>query len=220
MITFSRRSILAGATGLAALLPVASSGWAGLAVAEYLDFDVSRNGSDIGHHRIDIRHEGNRTIAKIDILLEVGLGPLVLYRYRHQNTEIWQNGEFLSFSSTTDDDGTPYAVRATRTGRTIRVERDHDADYEIDDPSILPTTYWNEALIRGSKMLDTQKGRIMEVDVAAADWVMIPTASGPVEARRFDVTGDLTLSLWYDRQGRWTGLTFPLKGAEFEYQRV
>jgi len=122
MITFSRRSILAGATGLAALLPVASSGWAGLAVAEYLDFDVFRNGSDIGHHRIDIRHEGNRTIAKIDILLEVGLGPLVLYRYRHQNTEIWQNGEFLSFSSTTDDDGTPYAVRATRTGRTIRVE--------------------------------------------------------------------------------------------------
>lgn len=182
-----------------------------------LDFAVFRNGSEIGHHRLDIRHDGDRTIVDVDILLEVGIGPLVLYRYRHHNTETWANGVFQSFESETDDDGTPYRVRARRDGAVTTVQRDHDEDYTFDDPTILPTTYWNKALVSSTQVLDTQKGRLMDVTVETGAWQRVETETSAVEARRFDISGDLNVSVWYDRDGRWTKMFFPFDGDDFDY---
>jgi hypothetical protein len=220
-MVLNRRQVMIGAGGLLAAGAVPRLAMASLTTGgENLDFAVFRNGSEIGHHRLDIRQDGERTVVDVDILLEVGIGPLVLYRYTHRNTEIWENGTFQSFDSVTDDDGTAYAVRARRDGTLTTVERDHDEDYTFDDPSILPTTYWNDKLVSSSQLLDTQKGRLMEVAVETGDWQTIQTETGSVEARRFDISGDLNVSVWYDRDGRWTKMNFPFKGAEFNYVLV
>lgn len=222
----TRRHVIMGAASLALMAPFSSFSRASLSEVKFsprdgeLDFDVFRNGSAIGHHKIDLQQDGTRTTAKIDILLEVGLGPVVLYRYRHQNTEIWEDGSFKSFASKTDDDGTPYVVQAVRDQSVIRVTRDHDEDYEIDDLGILPTTYWNEQTVHCSRLLDTQKGRVMAVTVQPKGWQTITTAAGPVEAQGFSVNGDIELNLWYDRKSQWTKLSFPFKGDEFDYQLV
>lgn len=214
----NRRSVVLGAGGLIAAGMIPRMAFASLTEGGgNLDFAVFRNGSEIGHHRVDIRHDGDRSIVTVDILLEVGIGPLVLYRYQHRNTETWVNGAFQSFESVTDDDGTPYSVRARRDGSVTTVERDHDENYTFDDPRILPTTYWNEALVSSDQMLDTQKGRLMEVVVKTSEWQPIQTDNGTVEARRHDISGDLNVSVWYDREGRWTKMYFPFNGDDFDY---
>ncbi|MDW3205800.1 MAG: DUF6134 family protein [Alphaproteobacteria bacterium] len=213
-----RRTILLGLTGLA-LSGGIGAARAGLTTPDAdRTFAVFRNGDPIGHHKIDIRAEGERTVVDIDILLEVGIGPLILYRYTHRNREIWQNGAFQSFESETDDDGDTYRIRAERDGDVIRVSRSRGDDYETGDLSLLPTTYWNPETVNRPRMINTQDGEIVEVQIDAGDWQAVETAAGQVDARRFDVRGDMTLSLWYDRAGNWTKLSFPLKGDEFEYQ--
>jgi hypothetical protein len=210
-----------GAMGFAATAPFSNRALANISSQpRELDFDVFRNGSAIGHHKIDLKQDDHRTTAKVDIYLEVGLGPLVLYRYQHNNTEIWENGAFQSFTSKTDDDGTPYAVTAQRQGGLIRVERDHDDDYDIDDLSVLPTTYWNKQTVQCSQLLDTQKGRLMSVAVAPQGWQEVPTAAGMVEAQGFTISGDIDFELWYDRKDQWTKLSFPFKGDSFDYRLV
>ncbi|WP_420725236.1 DUF6134 family protein [Hwanghaeella sp. LZ110] len=222
----TRRHVIMGAASIALMAPFSGISRASLSEAEFsprdgeLDFDVFRNGSAIGHHKIDLQQDGNRTTARIDILLEVGIGPLVLYRYCHQNTEIWEDGSFKSFASRTDDDGTPYAVQAVRNQSVIRVTRDHDQDYDIDDLTVLPTTYWNEKTVHCNQLLDTQKGRLMAVTVKPQGWQTVRTAAGMVEAQGFAISGDIELNLWYDRKNQWTKLSFPFKGDEFDYQLV
>lgn len=213
-----RRTLLLGLAGTA-LTSGASRAWAGLTGAEAdRDFAVFRNGDPIGHHRIDMRTEGDRTIVDIDILLEVGLGPLVLYRYHHKNREIWQDGVFQSFESETDDDGDTYRVRAVRQGNEIAIARNRGDNYATGDLTLLPTTYWNPATVDRPRLINTQDGEIAQVRIDRGDWQTVETGAGPVEARRFDVDGDLKLSLWYDRDGHWVKLAFPLKGDSFEYQ--
>ncbi|MDF1750579.1 MAG: DUF6134 family protein [Alphaproteobacteria bacterium] len=217
----NRRTVLLGAMGFALTAPLSRFAQANINPrSNDLDFNVFRNGSAIGHHKIDIQHNGNRTTANINILLEVGIGPVVLYRYRHQNTEIWEDGAFKSFSSTTDDDGTPYKITAIRESGSIRVSRDHDSDYVIDDLDILPTTYWHEQTVRCNRLLDTQKGRVMNVTIASQGWQKVPTASGSVDAQCFNIEGDIDFKVWYDRNDRWTKLSFPFKGDDFDYRLV
>lgn len=222
-LLFRRRTVLLGMAGTAfsgsaQSFPVAPV-QAGLsAAASDRDFSVLRNGDPIGHHIIDIKERGGRKTVDIDILMEVGIGPLILYRYRHRNREIWQDGNFQSFESETDDDGQAYRVTAERRGGIINVTRDRGDDYETDDLSLLPTTYWNPETVERKRLINSQDGEIAEVQVRRGAWQLVETASGQVGARRFDVEGDLKLSIWYDRDGRWTKLFFPLKGDRFEYK--
>lgn len=221
MISLTRRHLLvgAGAAGAGLALPGMSAFASLPGPAEDLAFQVFRDGSPIGHHKLDIRRDGDRVTVDIDILLEVGLGPLVLYRYRHRNTEIWEGGSFRSFSSETDDDGDAYAVKAVRDGDAIQVTLAHDTDYRIDDADgVLPTTYWNPQTVERSRLLDTQKGRLMDIDVNEGQWQRVETRNGSVRAKKYDINGDLNLSLWYDDRGRWTKCAFPLKGSQFSYQ--
>lgn len=221
MISLTRRHLLAGAGAAGAGLALSPLGaMAKLSSpTEDLSFRVYRDGSPIGHHKLDIRRDGERVTVNVDILLEVGIGPLVLYRYTHRNTEIWDGGQFVSFRSETDDDGDDYAVEAVRDGGVIRVMRAHDSDFEIGaDEGILPTTYWNRQTVERPRLLDTQKGRVMNIEVQPGEWQRVETRNGSVRARQFDINGDMDLSLWYDEQGRWTKCAFPLKGSQFSYQ--
>lgn len=181
------------------------------------DFAVFRNGSEVGYHRFDVQQSGNRTEISIEILLEVGLGPVVLYRYTHRNREIYESGRFLSFASETNDDGERYSVGAERVENRIRVTRSLDEDYETDDLTLLPTTWWNPATKRANNLLDTQKGRIFEVAISPQQWEPVETPQGAVDAHRFQIDGDLTLTVWYDRDDRLVRIYFPWKGDDFDY---
>jgi hypothetical protein len=123
----------------------------------------------------------------------------------------------MRFESRTDDDGETYAVTAERKADDIVVDRRPAEDYRIDRPDVLPTSYWNEATVRQQVLLDTQKGRKMAVDVADRGWDQVEAAGRTVRARKYEVDGDLRLTLWYDENGRWVKLIFPFKGSTFEY---
>jgi hypothetical protein len=209
--------LLAGPTVMGASVAPLRSARAETTPSDSLDFTVLRDGTEIGSHTLRFQHDGARTLVDIDINLEVGIGPLVLYRYVHQNREVWEDGKFMRFESRTDDDGDDYAVTATRQDNDILVDRKPAEDYRIDRADLLPTTYWNEATVRQKVLLDTQKGRRMDVAVEDLGWEEITAGGKSVSARKYSVGGDLDLTLWYDESGRWVKLIFPLKGSTFEY---
>ena len=77
-----------------------------------------------GTTRLRFSRDGERLTVDIDILLEVKLAFITLYRYRHTNRELWEAGRLLSFASRTDDNGTAHRVAARRAGEVILVESD------------------------------------------------------------------------------------------------
>lgn len=205
-----RRALLGGAAACL-VAPIA-----GAAPPPPIEFQVLRNGRDIGRHRLALRQDGQDLLCAIDVELRVGFGPLTFYRYRHENLERWRAGRFVSFSSVTDDNGTRLVARAERAADGIAVEGVEGA---FTAPAeAWPTTYWYPGFLDRGVWVDTQFGRLRRSRVVPVGSERVPVGAGEVLAERVRLEGELALDLWY-HAGRWVGLVAALPdGSALSYR--
>ena len=187
----------------------------GAATDKAVAFTVLRDGERLGSHSVRISQEDDRLIAEIEIDLEVRLAFFTLFRYRHSNREVWQDGRLISLDSKTDDDGELYWVRARAQDDGLAVE---SRDGRIVAPAdILPTSYWRPETIDRGELLDTQRGQIVQVSVEDLGKEPADQTESAMADRRYAVRGDLNLDIWYSQDGRWNGLLFEVRGSEIRY---
>lgn len=197
----------------ALLLPVAAqAGQAGT-----YDFRVLRNGSPIGHHKVTVRQDGPRTEVTVDIALRVtAAGILTLYRYLHQSREVWDGDRLISLVSTTDNDGEAEYLNATAVAEGLQV--DGSGFKGLLPADTMPTSYWHRDFLNRDTIMDSQNGRRIELAVTPERFEMASALRDETPARRYRLTGDVELTLWYDRDGRWVKTAFPAKdGSQIEY---
>lgn len=177
-------------------------------------FDVLRDGRPMGTHRLDFHREGDRLTVDIAIDLEVRL-IVPLYRYTHRSREIWIDGRLARIDTTTDDDGRKFRVagRADAAGFVV----DATAGRFVAPVDPMPTSYWHERMLKGGPLFDTQEGKLIAVSIADLPAEVLVVNGQSVTARVYDVSGDLTLRLWYGAHGRWLKLRFGTRGSEIDY---
>jgi hypothetical protein len=190
-----------------------------------LAFKVLRNGTIVGEHHLAFSQDGDAltVTANVELLVTVALIPV--FRYNLQATERWQGGVFQSLDSAVNFNGNPLTVHAVKVANGYEVEgtnRDVPAKTTpryLAPPDTLPLTYWNKQMLSGT-ILNVQTAHSCHVHVASPGWTRLPTASGgAILARRFDTTGKLVLSVWYDTANAWSGLEFQ-KDGDITYQKI
>ncbi|WP_430436512.1 DUF6134 family protein [Oceanibaculum nanhaiense] len=179
-------------------------------MVERIDFEVTRGGDPLGWHRLRIARDGNRAIVEVMIDFELKFGPIALYRYTHRNRTVIEAGKVLSIETRTNDDGDYFAVLARpdegrgQDGLTLL-----GVDGRTAAPAdIFPSDYWRPETVRQTRLLDTQKGILRNVEMNAV--------AGREDC--YDMTGELTMQLCYD-DGRWVGGSFDGRGKEVLYTR-
>lgn len=222
MLVFGHRLRLSAIAALivaaaVAALAVAGPSGAALLRKDNIAFQVFRDGDPLGHHRVAFRREAERLHVEIDIQLEVTLAFITVFRYRHTNREVWQNGRLVAIDTETDDDGERYWLsgRASEAGFEVAGS---SGDF-IAPADVMPTSYWNPDTVTESRLLDTQRGRLIDVDIAPAGSEIVLVAGQPINAQRYRMTGDLELDLWYATDGEWAKIRFEARGAEVVYAR-
>lgn len=184
-----------------------------------LDFQVLRGGDEIGTHSLRFEERGEELHVFVEIELEVSLVFIPVYSYSHRNHEVWRDGKLVSLSSETDDDGTQYQVEARATDDGLQVSSSEQGEFTAP-ADMLTTSYWNPDAMGHERLLDTQFGRIVELQVDEQGRESLETQEGSVETTRYSVNGDLNLEIWYDREGRWSGLEFEARGKPVRYLRT
>ncbi|MEN3163570.1 DUF6134 family protein [Tistrella mobilis] len=218
-----RRTVVAGLLGGGLLLAAPAFAGRALAVAApgtgELAFDVFRGDAPMGRHVLRFTPEADgRLTVSVEIDLAVSFGPITVYRYTHRNTESWAGGRLVAIRTRTDDDGTAYAVDGRAEGDRFMVE---GADGRVEAPAdVIPTSYWHPETPARPRWLDTQRGRLLDVAVTDRGGVERPAPDGgSIAARAYDVTGDLTMTLWYRAaEPRWLGVAFDGRGREVRYR--
>jgi hypothetical protein len=184
-----------------------------------LTFRVLRNDSDIGTHTLAFTMEGEAVRVEIAIELAVRVLGIPLFRYSHRNTERWTGERLLLIDSSTDRNGRSYRVQARASGEGITVEGTEGGRY-VAPGDAASTSYWHARFLRTQK-IDTQGGRLLGTTIEDLGEEMIPIGGRSAAARRFRVSGDLTLDIWYDRAGAWSGLLFAGEdGSTIRYVRT
>lgn len=204
----NRRGLLVGLGGVALVRP------AGACTGRSWLFRVEREGRDIGRHRIALHPSAEGLEVRVEIDLAVRLGFLTLYRYTHDNREVWQNGRFTGFESRTDDNGRRFRVTCARDAAGFAIESSEGLFRA--PPGAVATTYWHRAFTRSSVWIDSMSGHPRRI-VCGPRSEAAPYAPGCATGlMAFTVSGDLALDLAYAGE-RLAGLGSVVGGARITY---
>ena len=173
-------------------------------------FDVTRNGNDFGEHIVTLEPLDDGGLkATTRIRLEVKVGFIRVFNYRHDCTEIWRDGVVESLDCQTRKDGDDLTLTVRRDGDILRVS---GVDFQGEAPvDVAPSSYWHGLLHGAPSMLNTETGEIMQMTTTEIE----PSDKGGC----FDIQSSLTLTLCYDDAGRWTYTGFEARGQSIEYNR-
>jgi len=198
-------------------------------------FAGHRNGQMIGHHALRFHEEGGQRQVATSIDFAVRLLGMAVYKFTLRSHETWTGDSFQAIAADTDDNGKKSTVKARRTANGIAVERESSeplvktsgGDEALQHPAspretmpaqTLPSTHWNIAQVRASGLLHTQHGTLYKVAVSKGARETIRTATGILPATRYDYSGDMQMSQWFDDRSRWVKSTFHAPdGSTIEY---
>jgi hypothetical protein len=217
MTMLDRRQMMIGGS-LMAVLPFPLHAALPVPADNRLCFDIVRKGSTLGTHEVTFAMSGDRLTVTVAVNLVYKILGVTLYRYTHRATEIWEDGRVIALHTTTDDNGEKYQVSGKRGGTGLVIEGTKAPRYTAP-ANALPATHWNQSELDGP-WINTQDGRLMHPKVTPGKIETIPADGGrKVIARRFSLSGDVQLDMWYDDRLGWTGLRFSRGGSVIRYER-
>lgn len=180
-------------------------------------FKVLNDGTEIGHHRVTFETSGETVTVRTDIELSAYLAFVRVFHYRHEAKETWQGGQLVGFQSQTYDDGTDLSVMARLEGGAFKVD---GATFDgVLRAGLIPTSYWNKALVEQQVLFNTQTGAELPVTITYVGEEEIAADGRRITADRYRLVSDMTLDLWYDENGHWAKSRFTARGSEIEYIR-
>lgn len=83
-----------------------STNWqSGIPDSGILAYEITRKGKRLGFQTLDFKNLDNGDL-QVDIHIEIDFAIIIpLFRYLHDNREIWRDGKMLSLASKTDNNG-------------------------------------------------------------------------------------------------------------------
>lgn len=172
-----------------------------------LAYEITRKGKRLGFHTIDFsRADNGDLIVDVHIEMDFKFGPLTLFRYRHDNREVWRDGVMLSLTSKTDNNGeAAFADLRLEDGRYVGSGSRYNND--LDAP-LLSTSYFNPNFIRQKAFVSSQDGRLLPTGIKTVGVETLKINNAPVSATRFALSGKLEIDIWYADDGRWVKTQF------------
>ena len=95
-LLIGRRELIMGGAGLA-LVPGAA-----LAAPNRLAFQVFRNGTKVGEHVVVFTGDDAARTATTNVAMTVKIGPVPVFKYKHQAIEKWADGKWVSAEAIAD----------------------------------------------------------------------------------------------------------------------
>ena len=181
-----------------------------------IDFEVLRKGKPFGRHVLtfsDVTETGFEVTTDVD--LTVKFGPITAFKYRLDATEQWQNGQLVGLNGKSNSDGDKGRVSAISTGGELVVD---STKFNGSLPlSTIPSSHWNILQVKGDRMLSTETGEVLDIEIETLGTDTVMVGGEAIEATHYRLKSDLVVDLWYDTQNRWVKLIFEARGQEIEY---
>lgn len=170
---------------------------------EQRDFSISVDGKAAGSYSMTIekRDDGVTVQAgRADVRLRVFLKNFV---YTYSGKELWKDGRLLSVEANTNDDGTRYQLRASMTQRGIDVVVNGRLSQAPADAWTM--SYWQlppQNQRNDLSLLDVDSGRILKGKLGYVGKTAMTIDGKPVDVFQFQLRGNASADLWYDRSDR------------------
>lgn len=183
-----------------------------------LAYEITRKGKRLGFQTLDFTTLDNGDL-QVDVHIEIDFKIIFpLFRYLHDNREVWRDGKLLSLTSKTDNNGEDEFVRLrAEEGKLVGAGTKFTDNLTSD---MLTTSYFNPNFIRQTALVSTQDGRRLDTGIEIIGREVLQLQTGRVEATRFRLSGKLRIDIWYTDSGRWVKTEFIRGGNKLIVQEV
>lgn len=186
--------------------------------AKDLSFNVLRDGDKIGTHVFSISQNADQTRVKVRTRMKVKAAFITVFRYEHDRTEVWENGQLVSFDSVTHNDGDDLKLKVTRAGSALTVT-DQDGRTKNIETSDLPVTFWNKGIMDKERLFSALDGNFYKISTREVGESVISINGKKYQAVHYKMFGSLERDLWYDKNGQLLKIKFRRRGSDIEYVR-
>lgn len=175
-------------------------------------FRVFLDDREIGYHHFFLDGSGDLRTLRSEASFEYRLLFVKLFHYEHENHEIWAGDCLHSIRSRTDANGRDYFVEGNREARGFRVENS-EGSLALPD-CVMSFAYWNPEFLEQSRLLNTQDGTFVDVEVTPPVPEEMIVRGEPVSAYRYSLdAGDFNVDLWYSPNDEWLALESEVQGG-------
>jgi hypothetical protein len=175
------------------------------------NFRVLLDGKEVGSQNFILTSEGENTRLETKADFKVKFLFATVYRYLHQNQETWQGDCLARIESSTDANGKPYSVRGQLRDGFFEVTG--EGEMEQLPECISSFAYWDPAFLQHDRLLNTQNGEYLDVQVSEPENDYRTIRGERVPALRYRLeAGELDLQLWYSTDNEWLALESRTKG--------
>ena len=106
-------------------------------------FDIIRKNKNIGYHSINFSKINDILEVNIEVNINVKIGFLSVYKYKHQNTERWEKNELYSISTNSlTNSKKKYLVEGVK--KKDIFEFNGVDGKKSTSKYIIPISYWNK----------------------------------------------------------------------------
>jgi len=174
-------------------------------------FRVFLDDAEIGYHRYALRHNGRARELTSEARFNLRILMFDVYQYEHRAVENWQGDCLARIESQTNDGGERLSVEGGRADDSFAVRGDGPRS---DLPAcVMSFAYWNPAMLKQSRLLNSQDGKFLEVAVQPLGTESITVRGANVSASRYAlVTEKFRIDVWYSIDGEWLALESAARG--------
>lgn len=183
-----------------------------------ISFDVFRNGEKVGRHDVSFSKitDGNlRVTSRFE--LKITFLTFTVFDYLYRSTATWRDGQLTALDADVIEDDHQTTVRASL----------GPGGMEVFGPKKLvrwqgwlyPTNHWNAGVLSSRQVLNTISGDIANVTIKNMGRETIRAEGRSIDAVKYQYSGDLEPTVWYDDRGRWVKMRFSAKdGSTIDYE--
>ena len=173
------------------------------------EFSVLRDGIPVGRHIVAFDKKGEAVRARSSFYVKITFLGLSLYKFDYRSEALWDGGKMKAIDILIDDDGTQAEINATQQADRLWVNGKIQKITVSSD--VFPTNHWNKHVLTQSTVFNTLTGELNRVTITNAGEETVAVRGGALRATRYDYDGELKLTSWYDRRGRWVKMKFKAK---------
>lgn len=191
-------------------------GSAATAASHKWNFQVFLDDTPIGYHHYTLQDKGAERELKIEARFNVKVLFFDAYRYAHDASERWRGSCLAQLAARTDDNGEKSEVGTALQGSQLTVTTANGGarGREQIDGCVMSFAYWNPDILRQTRLLNAQSGKIEMVVITLLGEEKISVRGTPTLAMRYRVAGAKhPIDLWYGADKTWLALQSTLEGG-------
>lgn len=174
--------------------------------------DIYVDGDKAGVAHFSSRREKGGRVEEIRSDISISFLGFEVFEFEQHVVEEWEDGELQFLSGRTNDNGDlhEFSLRRREDGYRGRLSEER-----VTLPAdAYPTSPWHYDIVEQDLLFALKDLELRKVEVSGPTEETVTVDGVDVETERFEITGDWSATIWYDRERRLVRVRHTSRGHE------